>query len=280
MTLDRLVTQKIATLTVQPIAVNIIPLIPAGFTHPGFKPSQLSLRVKNRLYTLKDIYEHYAKGEKPTVYKVFEPPKGELEALKSAEKEGVAAAAAAPSEAVEATKGLAKDADAADAADAEDPVKKGSGRRTYRGGGMLNKLKNLKGFVLGREKTLYQEIGKDKLSNFVSLPAQGYLGTAIPHIVYLGMVYLTALRKPGMKNPVPPNVKKCAYFGFYHNPENKKPIPGVLIRYIDCSGRKVRGRFSLNATRKNDMNKRLKKLKRKVVSSFYLGGSKTRRAEK
>jgi hypothetical protein len=268
MTFDRLVTQKIATLTVQPIAVNIVPLIPAGFSHPGFKPTQLSFRVKNKLYTLKDIYEHYAKGEKPTVYKVFEPPKGELEALKSTEKEGVKAAAAADKPEAEA------------AAPSEDSVKGGSARRTYRGGGMLNKLKGLKGFVLGREKTLYSEMGKDKLSNFISLPAQGYLGTAIPHIVYLGMVYLTALRKPGMKNPVPPNVKKCAYFGFYHNPDDKKPVPGVLIRYIDCSGRKIRGRSSAYATRKSALLKKLKNFYRQRTNAFFLGGSKTRRVKK
>ena len=113
-----------------------------------------------------------------------------------------------------------------------------------------------------------------KLSNFISLPAQGVIGTLVPHIVYLGMIYLTALRKPGMKNPVPPNVKKCAYFGFYDDPK-----AGVLIKYIDCSGRKIAARTAYTL-RKNKQQTTLKKLKRKRVNSIFTGGSKTRRAEK
>ena len=304
MTFDRLVTQKIATLTVQAVGTNIVPLIPAGFSHPGFKPSQVSLYVKGRLYTLSEIYGFFNKGE-PIVYKIFEPPKGELEDLKAAEKEGVGAATAAQATAAQTTAAqgtAAQDAAQTTAAkgnlskglndntanenpnmpltprnktaknaNSEDPAKPKGGRRTYRGGGMFN---GVKGFVLGREKTEYLKAGKDKLSNFISLPAQGVIGTLVPHIVYLGMIYLTALRKPGMKNPVPPNVKKCAYFGFYDDPK-----AGVLIKYIDCSGRKITARTAYTL-RKNKQQTNLKKLKRKRVNSIFTGGSKTRRAEK
>lgn len=280
-TFDRLVTQKIPTLTVQPYGTNIVPLIPAGFSHPGFKQAATDLQQdKKRAYKLSTLYEIYGKGS-PRVYKPYEPTKEETAELKQAEKEQAPGSTAL-------AKNLNKDA--ADAnAEAENPTKvtstnsngnnpkklSGGRRRTQRGG-----------FLFGAQKAEYARLSKQYSSNFVSVPAYGVLGTLIPHIVYFGMVYLTALRKPGMKNPVPPNVPKCAYFGLHDDRKG-----GVLIEYKDCIGKQGATPSAdtpgadtpgadtpVNGTI-NPVQPPVKKKKARVLSGLFLGGSKTRRAD-
>jgi hypothetical protein len=275
-TFDRLVTQKIPTLTVQPYGTNIVPLIPAGFSHPGFKQAATDLQQdKKRAYKLSTLYEIYGKGS-PRVYKPYEPTKEETAELKQAEKEDAPGSTAL-------AKNVNKDATDANA-EAENPTKvtstnsnannpkklSGGRRRTQRGG-----------FLFGAQKAEYARLSKQYSSNFVSVPAYGVLGTLIPHIVYFGMVYLTALRKPGMKNPVPPNVPKCAYFGLHDDPK-----AGVLIEYKDCTGKQGAtpgadtpgADTPVNGTI-NPIQPPVKKKKARVLSGLFLGGSKTRRAD-
>jgi hypothetical protein len=89
MTFDRLVTQQVGTLTSYPAFVDIIPLIPAGFTHPGFKQSQFSWtqwkQDKKRPYKLSSIYHLYDKGN-PKVYRLSAPTPREKELMKEAER--------------------------------------------------------------------------------------------------------------------------------------------------------------------------------------------------
>lgn len=163
-TLDRLVTQVVPTLTAHGVGTDIVPTIPALFSHPGYKPSAVSLtKDPNRPYSLTDIYKVYGTGI---------PKKYLVEA-------------------------------------------------TQTGG-------------FGKYKGEYSSVLSKRSSNFISMPAQGLGGSMVPHLVYLGMRYLSSLRLPGWKNPVPPKSTKCAYFGLYHGDSSE----GVDIQYVEC-GRAV-----------------------------------------
>jgi hypothetical protein len=252
MTFDRLVTQKVGTLTAQTVAVDIIPLIPAGFSHPGFKQTMLSFKQdKKRPYKLSSIYHLYGKGE-PKNYRIAEPTKAErtlMDDAKGAEKEGESAAL-------------------------QNPVVKGGRRMTQRGGV----------FGIGKHKTEYEKIALSMASNFISVPAQGFAGALIPHILYFGMQYITSLRFPGMKNPVPKNELKSAYFGLYDDPG-----AGVLIKYIDSPRIAMSRGTPLNSPRNaitqgsanTDSDLPTKRKRRTRVNTILSGGRKTRRtAEK
>lgn len=231
MTFDRLVTQQVGTLTSHSAFVDIIPLIPAGFSHPGFKQSQLSWKQdKKRPYKLSSIYHLYDKGN-PKVYRLSAPTPREKELMKEAEraeKEG------------ERSLTLAK------------TVPEGGRRMTQRGG-----------FIFGRKhKAEYEKIALNMASNFISVPTptveqaitnKGAGGIAVPHLVYFGMRYVTGLRFPGMKNPVPPNYAQSAYFGLYKGPG------GVLIKYYNPNDEKASQQQAeseqlglLQRTREND----------------------------
>lgn len=178
-TLDRLVTQLVPTLTVHTVGTDFVPTIPAFFSHPGYKPSAVSIaKDVNRPYSLVDIYKRYGTGS-PKKYLVEVAETSVQEAALEKELEGIS-----------------------------EPVQKG-------------------GF--GMHKGKYSAVLSKRSSNFISIPAQGVGGSVAPHLVYLGMRYLGALRLPGWKNPVPPRATKCAYFGLYDNPSE-----GVDIQYVEC----------------------------------------------
>jgi hypothetical protein len=237
MTFDRLVTQKIPTLTPNTVGTDVVALIPSGFSHPGFKQKAdiFSKQDKNRPFKLSSIYHLYGEGE-PKNYRMKEATGEEV---KEAEK-------------------LMKSVTPT----AEDPVQHG-------------------GFFSGPQKRLYEALALKYSSNFVSVPAQGVTGTLLPHFVYFGMQYITSFRLLGMKNPVPPTAKLCAYFGFYDDPE-----AGVLISYVDCNGRSSlpgggSGRKNGTQKLKNGSsvaarlgNAKVNRITRKRVNSWLLGGKR------
>ena len=317
-TFDRLVTQKVPTLTVQPYGTDIVPLVPAGFSHPGFKQAATDFQQdKKRAYKWVTLHNIYGKGS-PRVYKPYEPTIEEKTALQAAEKEGTAAVKAnaaleTPPRALvkNVDTGVREDEDPKTPETPETPETsktsnnpKGGRRKTRRKTSRKTRCKRWYrktqrgGFLwIGREKGKYSKDALAYSSNFISLPTNGVLGTLIPHIVYFGMAYLTSLRTPGMKNPVPPNVPKCAYFGFYNDPK-----AGVLIKYVDCKGRKINtrplrntriqrafpmeSRANIDATMNYlssasllDLQKKMNKNTRKRLNGPFLGGSKTRRAD-
>jgi len=265
MTFDRLVTQKVGTLTAQTFFVDIIPLIPIGFTHPGFKQSAISLKQdKNRPYKLSSIYNLYGKGE-PKEYRLSDPTPQEkklMEEAQNAEKEGETAVSAslAPNTGSTASTG------SPEASETKPLIPKGGWRSTQRGGV----------FGIGKHKTLYEKLARTMASNFISVPTptvhQAISGILVPHLVYFGLRYVTALRFPGMKNPVPPKVKSCAYFGLYEGDG------GVLINYIDCLGKRIESISNTLSNAKRAL--RASTQKRKRVNGWGLLGGirRTKRA--
>lgn len=284
-TFDRLVTQKVPTLTVQSAFTDIVPLIPAGFSHPGFKQAATDFQQdKKRAYKWVTLHEIYGKGS-PHVYKPYEPTKEEKTALQEAEKEGNAALAIPPAN----NRALVKNLNKGGPGNAENPELPNVTRKKTKSNSNSNNPRNPSGgrrktqrggFLFGKHKAEYAKLAKTYSSNFISVPANGVLGTLIPHIVYFGMAYLTSLRKPGMKNPVPPNVPKCAYFGLYNDPKG-----GVLIEYKDCTGKQSARtlEYGRRATSVNDFLSPIqpsnKGKKTRGLSGLFLGGSKTRRAD-
>ena len=233
MTYDRLVTQKVATLTPQSVGTDMVALIPSGFSHPGFKQKAdlFSKQDKHRPFKLSSIYHLYGEGE-PKQYKENEPTAEQVQ------------------EAQQLTAALSEESP---------PPVKGGRRRTQRGG-----------FFSGPQKRLYEAQALKYSSSFVSLPAQGVTGTLIPHLRYLGIHYITSFRMLGMKNPVPPRVNQCAYFGFYDDPD-----AGVLISYINSDGEdknKNSPPFTENASKAG--NVRTNTFTRKRVNTILLGGKR------
>jgi len=252
-TYDRLVTQTIPTLTSHTVGTDIIPLLPYFFTHPGFKQAMTSFKQdKYRPYKLSSIGNLYG-VKKKREYKIKEPSAEVKKELEQAQKEG-----------------------------GKSTTEGGKSTTPQKGGGVLNIFK-------GKQKLIYEKLAVNHTSTFISVPSQGVIGTLVPHVVYFGLEFYSGLRLPGMKNPVPPKMQKCAYFGFYDD-----PTAGVLIKYINCAGRKITGSAytrkvtkeekeilnTLNKSRKNIVKKAMNEfrtLRRRVVSSPFLGGSKTRR---
>jgi hypothetical protein len=235
MTFDRLVAQKIPTLTIQPYFTNIIPLTPALYSHPGYKQKATDMKQdKLRPYKLTSIYKLYNKGTpKEYTYVIPDDQKENLDQVGSEEKS----------------------------------MQKGGQR-----GGL---------FGAGTYKSIYQTEAVKYSSNFISIPINSVTGLLVPHIFYLGMVFLLTPRFLGMKNPVPINEVNCAYFGFYDDPGS-----GVLIKYVNfphktlSRGVTVIGEGSMVAELQKPKRRR-----RTRVNTVYSGGKgrgrKTRRrAEK
>jgi len=265
MTYDRLVTQKIATLTPQAVGTDVVALIPSGFSHPGFKQKAelFSKQDKRRPFKLSSIYHLYGQGE-PKNYRMKEVTKEQIE-----QAQQVTGTVAPPV-----------------AEDKAPLLATTGGRRLQKGG-----------FFQGPQKRAYEAMALKYSSNFISVPAQGITGSLVPHFVYFGLQYVTSFRLVGMKNPVPSTAKQCAYFGFYDDPD-----AGVLISYVYCSGRKIlsarrnttqrfRGIFSGTAVSAQAQGqgqasvqntngreeKPTKKFTRKRINTWLLGGK--RRAE-
>jgi hypothetical protein len=253
MTFDRLVTQKIPTLTVQPYFTNIIPLTPALFSHPGYKQKATDPKQdKRRPYKLTSIYKMYNKGT-PKTYTYTIPDEGKS-ALKQVEIDGKAAATQ--------TQTATQD------------------RTAVQKGGLFG--------LLDKYKSIYQKEAVKYSSNFISIPINSVTGMVAPHIFYLGMVYLLTPRFPGMKNPVPINQLKSAYFGFYDDPG-----AGVLIKYVDSPriamtrgtsagvSKNVNSRGTDASSNTNVQLHNSKRKRRTRVNTIFSGGRKTRRtAEK
>jgi hypothetical protein len=247
MTFDRLVTQKIPTLTVQPYFTNIIPLTPALFSHPGYKQKATDPKQdKLRPYKLTSIYKMYNKGT-PKTYTYTIPDEGKS-ALKQVEIDGKAAAT--------------------------------QYRTAVQKGGLFG--------LLDKYKSIYQKEAVKYSSNFISIPINSVTGMVAPHIFYLGMVYLLTPRFPGMKNPVPINELKSAYFGFYDDPG-----AGVLIKYVDSPriaitrgtaagvSKHLNSRGTDASPNTNVQLHNSKRKRRTRVNTILSGGRKTRRtAEK
>ena len=254
LTFDRLVSQYKPTLKnyILPVSaafagVDIIPNLPLKFSHPGFRPKKEDPKFP---YSLSDIAKRYEQ-----TVEVHAPP-----ALPEEEQKEML------SDVKEETAGL------------EEPVQEG--------GGVFDLFKS-------KNKRDYNAMVEKYSSNFISVGVPNtFFAKRIAHIFYFGLNFFNGLRLPGMKNPVPPGAQKVATFEFYDEPD-----AGVLIKYKSYSalaiskgrngsgtgatGRNGSGNASVTRKTPSPLSATgMKNLLKKIRSTPYLGGRKTRRASR
>ena len=313
LTYDRLVTQTRTTLTSHPFYVDIVPLLPSGFSHPGFKQAATDWTIDvNKCGSLLHIYSLYNKGN-PKSYstKLSKEEKEELNTILSKNTHRTEAEGTEETEATEPTETTEDPSSESSIPSTEiteletlqkDGEQIAKQTQTAKEEGLtnstefnkkrnwLNKTKKSMGsYITSKEKKQYQELSKKYSSNFISLPTEGLIGSHVPHIVYMGMTFmLSSVRTIGMKNPVPPNMNQFAYFGLYTTIDR-----GVLIEYIsaidlsevkrDVSEPIPTGSITLmplqpNTSRPNVSRRRI--YRRVRLNTIYNGGSKKRSTRK
>lgn len=195
MTIDRVVSQKVAArsaatqLLVGGIAGpnDVIPTIPAGFSHPGFRPLATNIMPEagGRPYSMDNIRKFYG-VETTTRYRDAATwpftERLELGDWKNSKELDVL------------VKGLTGVVPPAN----QDPAAV-----------VANDPKPLVG-GLGKQKGIYSAATKNHIPDFVSVAGSNW-AAGFAHAEYLGMFFAGGFRLPGMKNPGYGN--RIAYFG-------------------------------------------------------------------
>jgi hypothetical protein len=226
-TVDRVVSQKIAAVSAAtqllvggPVGPNnVIPTIPARFSHPGYRPlaTELMPQSNGRPYSIDKVRGFYGVASK-TRYRdaatwPFPEPVGLGDRAQAAAlKQTVAAitnvpAASIPEQGdVVMPKEFAKNIAVVPDAD-ENPTAPTVG-----------------GFGFTKAKREYDNLTKTHVPNFVSVQGSAY-AYGFAHGEYLGMFFLGGFRLPGMKNPAANGI---AYFALGED--------GVKTQYLPKAG--------------------------------------------
>jgi Lipase (class 3) len=220
-TLDRVVSQRVAArsaatqLVVGGIAGpnDVIATIPAGFTHPGFKPLATNVRPEagGRPYSIDNVRKFYGVDSK-TRYRdpatwPFTEDIGLGDAAKKADLNAIVAGITHVEKIPEEVTKLPAELESATVT--EDPQAGG-----------------------GEQKGLYAKATQTHIPNFLSVQGSAYsLGFA--HGEYLGMFFMGGFRLAGMKNPAKTS---HAMFDLCSD--------GVKIQYMPAAvgGRRTRAR--------------------------------------
>ncbi len=214
-TLDRVVSQKIASRSAAAGAAiqagstimspnDIIPLIPAGFSHPGYRPLATNIKPEagGRPYSMEFVRKFFgipteSRWRTVETWPFKEPLNMDKVAIQAAAKQ---------------LTGLSN-APASEEQNAQNELKTGLAdakvsEASQEGGGILNTLTRV---VKGNAKSQYSTNTQGMLPNFLSVePAT--IGLVFAHAEYLGMTFWGAFRLYGMKNPA---TKYPCYFGLY-----------------------------------------------------------------
>jgi hypothetical protein len=199
---------------------DVIATIPAGFTHPGFKPlaTNIGPEAGGRPYSIDNIRKFYGVNSKtryrdPATWPFTEDiglgdlaKAGQLKALVT----GLTKVATIPDDVV----GLP--AELASVKVTEDPQVGG----------------------LGQQKNLYAKATQTHIPNFISVQGSAH-SFGFAHGEYLGMFFMGGFRLAGMKNPA---AKRDAYFELCSD--------GVKIQYTGGLAGGRRSRRSRRSGRK------------------------------
>jgi len=206
LTIDRVVSQKIPArsaatqLLVGGIAGpnDIIPTIPMGFSHPGFRPLALEYypEKNGRPYSIDNVRRFYGV---PTNTRYRDPTTWPfLEAMNLGDRANAAQLNAIVKQLTGETP----------PPEVPMPVEPPSNSKV--GAGLFKKT----------QKNIYSEQTKTHIPNFLSVQGSAY-AYGFAHAEYLGMFFLGGFRLYGMKNPA---AKSIAYFSIYND--------GVKITYV------------------------------------------------
>jgi hypothetical protein len=213
LTYDRVVDQLKATLSPTPGPyMDIIPLIPAGFSHPGYKPllTEFKPEEKGRPYSIDRIRTYYGSPSK-TRYRdaatwpfeqAAEPSANEIKQLV---KQLTALEPPSEMEEEKESSSIMNQLKSLFARTKSPPT-------TEQSGGVLG---------LGKEKGIYEKATKTHMPNFVSIRGTAKPLGSFAHAEYLGMFFYGGFRLAGMKNPAK---TATAFFSLTTN--------GVKIEYV------------------------------------------------
>ena len=207
-TLDRVVSQKVPArsagtqVLVGGIAGpnDVIPTIPAGFSHPGYRPLANPLKnaypeSKGRPYSMDFVRKFYGVPAK-TRYR--EPTSWPFnEGMELGDRKNAADLKRIVSQITQ----LQEVPEEGDPVAPEVQVKTGDPSELQAGG--------------GKEKDIYSANTLKRIPNFVSVAGSVY-AFGFAHAEYLGMFFTGGFRLAGMKNPTPPGGPD-AYFELYPN---------------------------------------------------------------
>jgi hypothetical protein len=216
-TLDRVVSQRVASRSAATQVLlggvvgpnDVIPTIPVGFSHPGYRPLNNPVKnfypeAKGRPYSIDNVRKFYGVQTKtryrdPTTWP-FEQGYDLGDRARSALLNDI-------------VMNITKLAEIPDTKDVVPPVA----------------LKNAKvegdpqaGGAWSEAKAIYEKTTLERIPNFVSVQGSVY-AFGFAHAEYLGMFFLGGFRQAGMKNPGFGN--NVAVFDMYPN--------GVTINYVD-----------------------------------------------
>jgi pimeloyl-ACP methyl ester carboxylesterase len=212
-TLDRVVSQKIAARTsavalTQALALgagpnDIIPSIPAGFAHPGFRPLATEFRpeANGRPYSMDNIRKFYGVSSNtryrdPTTWPF-------LEDIGLGDRKN----STALNDIVKRITNLEPPPNVDPAQEIQAAEKEASNPQ-------------LGGF--GEQKGIYSAATKNHIPDYISVAGSNY-AVGFAHAEYLGMFFLGGFRLAGMKNPGYGN--RTANFSMYDS--------GVELAYVD-----------------------------------------------
>lgn len=229
LTFDRVVNQKIAArsaatqLLVGGIAGpnDVIPNIPAGFSHPGFRPlaTELNPESAGRPYSIENVRGFYGVPSKTRYRDPQTWPFQDSIAL------GDIANAAQLDQIVKGLTGVQPPP--------EPSIESAAAVAGQSGGGLL---------VATPEKDKYNIATKTHIPNFLSIQGSAH-SYAFAHAEYLGMFYIGGFRLLGMKNPA---AKSIAYFSIYNDGVKIEYVPkdptDVAVEPMVGGRRKTRGR--------------------------------------
>jgi len=258
-TLDRVVSQKVAS--VMPTAGlsgnDIIPNIPAGFSHPGFRPLATEIRpeANGRPYSIDNVRKLYGVETKtryrePTTWPFLESVNlGDR--AKSSELKSIVSKLTGESVIPDEIPVVAQDIKEAPT----DPT-------ALQEGGLF-------GFGAKSQKSIYSDETKKHIPNFLSVSGSIY-AAAFAHGEYLGMFFMGGFRLPGMKNPGAGT--STAYFELFPN--------GVGIKYDT-----FKGSLRINAPQSKGSQSMNSLVKAPIETSTtnedpQAGGRKTRKSRK
>lgn len=219
-TLDRVVSQRVAARSAATQVLlggiagpnDVIPTIPAGFSHPGYRPLNNPLKniypeARGRPYSIDNIRIFYGVPTKTRYREAttwpFPEPVGLGDRSMSNELKSKVTS-------------LTGTSDIPEEIPINPEVLKGVQVKTNGGEDPQS------GGASSMAKAIYEKATLERIPNFVSVQGSAYsLGFA--HAEYLGMFFLGGFRQPGMKNPGFQN--NVAKFDLYNN--------SVTINYVD-----------------------------------------------
>jgi len=212
MTLDRVVSQKVAARSAATQLLvgafmgpnDVIPTIPVGFAHPGFRPLATEFRpeANGRPYSIDNIRKFYGVSSNTRYRDPATWPFSEDMGLGDWKNSA-------------ALNNIVKELTGVDAPPNKDPVAESQAAE-------VSEDPTIQQGGFGEQKGIYSAATKNHIPDYVSVAGSNY-AAGFAHMEYLGMFFAGALRMAGMKNPGYGN--RTAYFGLYNS--------GVELSYQD-----------------------------------------------